>query len=420
MEEKRRQRKDFWQNITITLLAVSAVALFLQTQLYQLGADKYGHLFAFSAVQADPADIRQTEGLTAPVRVAVSGPYGRYASVTMHTDEDAFSGMGRVLGEALDSAREMEECTEERFRTALIGTAVFYDFLNPLPLSILSDLTGMPATAQEKDARGLAVAMDEGGVALFLWDGAEGYSRCDTSVTPESLESQVNRFEMSSVRFAFEYAEAETIMPYTLFLQDAPTLPVLKESILNAEVEDLLEALQFNPRTNYRYRESENTEVVVEGSRTLRIHTDGSISYRGGEEEVLRIEAADTSPAALAVGCDRLLDSLMAVAGGSQATMYLESCHQDGDTVTLVYEYELGGIPICMYNGESAAVVTLSGATVEELELRFRQYSATETTSVLLPVRQAAAIARQHGKDELFLGYVGGSVGTLSAEWLAE
>lgn len=419
MEEKRRQRKDFRQNIVITLLTVSAVVLFLQTQLYHLGADRYRDIFSFSAAQTDTAGFGYAMGLVAPVRVAVSNPYGRYADVSVRTDDESFSALGRILREAVGSAREPEPCTEEQFREALAGTSVYYDFLNPLPLSILSGLTGAEETDESTVARSLAVAAGEDGVTLYLWNGAEDYLRCATAVAADSLESTVNRFEMGSARFAYESPGMEGISPYALFLQEKAKMPTLREAVLSVDVEDLLGALQFNPRTNYRYAESEGTEVVVEGGRTLRVHMDGSISYQSGGEEVLTVKAADTSLEALAEGTDQLLDGLLAAAGG-QANLYLESIAREEDTVTLVYGYEVGGVPIRLFNGSSAATIILSGTSVAEMDVRLRQYAVTDETSTLLPVRQAAAIARQHEKSELFIGYVGGGVGTLHAQWLVE
>ena len=38
MTDKHRRRRDFIQNIVITVLAVSAVLLFAQTQIYSLGS----------------------------------------------------------------------------------------------------------------------------------------------------------------------------------------------------------------------------------------------------------------------------------------------------------------------------------------------------------------------------------------------
>ena len=68
--------RDFVQNILITGLFVLAVILFVQTQLYNLGLDAAS--LAPSPVPADNGAAVQTPVLSAPVRVAVTGVYGRY------------------------------------------------------------------------------------------------------------------------------------------------------------------------------------------------------------------------------------------------------------------------------------------------------------------------------------------------------
>ncbi len=53
------------------------------------------------------------------------------------------------------------------------------------------------------------------------------------------------------------------------------------------------------------------------------------------------------------------------------------------------------------------------------LSLRFRQYTDAGETSLLLPLRQALAIAVQREGGELSIGYVDNGV-TASAKWLAD
>ena len=67
----------------------------------------------------------------------------------------------------------------------------------------------------------------------------------------------------------------------------------------------------------------------------------------------------------------------------------------------------------------SAAEVTLSGSVVSGLTFRFRQYADTGETSLLLPLRQALAIAARQEGAELSIGYVD-SGGAASAKWLAD
>ena len=73
------------QNIAITLLSVSAVLLFIQTQSYMLSTDDgfVGNLFQSGAPGADTSSQPAAAALSAPVRAAVSGTYGRYGDISL-------------------------------------------------------------------------------------------------------------------------------------------------------------------------------------------------------------------------------------------------------------------------------------------------------------------------------------------------
>jgi len=424
MEQRQRGRRDFLQNVMIVLLSLSALFLFTQTQIYNLEDEVYSGFFSASGTPtAEP--VEEEAEFSVPVRIAISGPYGRYGSVTMETGRETFAPLGRLMGEVIGSAKTYTVCDEQAFLDALKSTSAYYDFLNPLPLSVLAGLVG-GTTADDTAARLLTVAVDSKGVGLYLWDGAEEYRRYSTAVTPEALETVIGQYELGNVCFAFEGIDQETklegIAPYALFLQEEPTLTVLTEEIPAVGAESLLAALQFNPNTKSRYTESSGTEVIVENGRTLRLRTGGRISYHSGGDPTLSISAADdTLPlSGIAAEGSALMHRLLAAAGGGQGMLYLQQIRQSGSTVTLTYGYEVNGVPVRFVDGGNAGSITLSGTTVSALELRLRRYTATEEKTVLLPLRQAAAIAKRHEDAELLIGYVSSGNGQVDARWLVE
>ena len=132
MDEQRRGRRNLAQNLLITLLTLTAAALFTQTQLYSMGVDRGASALGGAAQTAGAAEPGE---LAAPVRVAVTGSYGRYGSAAMTTGDREFADpLGRCLAEALGSARDYAECTEAEFLAALEAPSIYYDFLSPLPL----------------------------------------------------------------------------------------------------------------------------------------------------------------------------------------------------------------------------------------------------------------------------------------------
>ena len=133
MEEQRRNRRNLVQNIIITLLSILALSLFAQSQLYNLDlAEGYNDNGSSQAVRALPA----SDHLIAPLRVAVTGDYGRYGNIALTTGDNGFiDPLGRCLLEALGSARDYTSCAAGDFFQALGAPSLYYDFLEPLPLS---------------------------------------------------------------------------------------------------------------------------------------------------------------------------------------------------------------------------------------------------------------------------------------------
>ena len=115
MDEKRRKRRDVVQNFTITLLALSAVVLFFQTQIQNLGKEYSLPFLDGSGTQLDSTLKEPSVGISAPVRIAVTGSYGRYASVTMTTSDEAFDAVGLLLNEMLGSAENRTSCSQKAF-----------------------------------------------------------------------------------------------------------------------------------------------------------------------------------------------------------------------------------------------------------------------------------------------------------------
>lgn len=424
MSERGRKRRDFFQNITIAVLSVTAVLLFAQTQIYSLGVS--GGLRSFltgSELPAASTDFgRPLAALTSPVRVAATSSLGRYGSVTLTTDDDAFEPLRGLLEQALNSAQEYASSDGGAFSQALSRTSIYYDFLSPLPLSVVGEL--VRADVEEPlSVRRLVLAEEDGAVALYLWDGGGIYRRCGTSLSPDVLEETISQYELGNAFFAFESEDpnAQAVDPYSLFLEEEPSLPVLSASTPSGTADQLLLALDFNPNTQFRYGDASGAEVVREGGRTLRIHPDGTLSYQGGSSRALAVPAEGDQPTLLeaATAAGELLRQLLASAS-SDASLYLTGLEDgDGGEITLFFDYQVGGIPVCFTDGASAAEVTVSDGVVSAMTFRIRQYTAGSSGSLLLPLRQALAIAVRQEGAELLIGYADSGAGAVSAGWLA-
>lgn len=422
MEEQRRSRRNLIQNLLITLLSLSAVVLFAQTQFYSLDLANGRPQAAGPAQAAAPA-----EELTAPVRTAVTGDYGRCGGMTLTTGDAAFADpLGRRLLEALGSARDYAPCARADFLRALRRPSLYYDFLEPLPLSVLAGLLGggeEVSPREDLSARRLLIVPRDGGSDLYLWDGEESCFRASTAVSSDSLEQVIDRYELGDASFAMEGSGLErSLDPCSLLPAQPPELPAFTlGDPLAGGTDWLLSALGFNPRSRTRHTESNGTELIMDGDRTLRIRPDNTVHYQSGNEPSLRVKAAGETPSAreAALGAGSLLRGLLAPVSG-EIQPWLQSLRRSGDVTVLRFGYQAGGVPIRFQDGGFAAEVTLTGSAVTALTLRFRQYTAAEgEASLLLPLPQALAVAAGDPGKELSIGYVERN-GECRAQWISD
>ena len=420
MGEQRQDRRNLVQNILITLLALSAAVLFTQTQLYNL------NLTTSEAPSGPAQSAAPAAELAAPVRTAVTGDYGRCGGLTCTTGDPVFADpLGRRLLEALGSARDYAPCSRGDFLRALRGPSLYYDFLEPLPLSVLAGLLGGGEDVSPREdlsARRLLIVPQEGGAVLYLWDGGENCFRASTAVSSDSLEQVISRYELGDASFAMDGGGLERELdPCSLLPAQPPELPSFTlGDPLAGGTDWFLSALGFNPRSRTRHTESSGTELIIDGDRTLRIRPDNTIHYQSGNEPILRVKAAGDLPTAreAALGAGSLLGSLLAPVSG-ELQPWLQSLRRSGDVTALRFGYQLKGVPVRFQDGGFAAEITLTGSAVTALSLRFRQYNAAEEPSLLLPLPQALAVAAASPGKELSIGYVERG-GECRAYWLSD
>ncbi|WP_300751687.1 hypothetical protein [uncultured Oscillibacter sp.] len=420
MGEQRQDRRNLVQNLLITLLALSAAVLFTQTQLYNL------NLTTSEAPPGPAQSAAPAAELAAPVRTAVTGDYGRCGGLTCTTGDPVFADpLGRRLLEALGSARDYAPCSRGDFLRALRGPSLYYDFLEPLPLSVLAGLLGGGEDVSPREdlsARRLLIVPQEGGAVLYLWDGGENCFRASTAVSADSLEQVISRYELGDASFAMDGGGLERELdPCSLLPAQPPELPSFTlGDPLAGGTDWLLSALGFNPRSRTRHTESSGTELIIDGDRTLRIRPDNTIHYQSGNEPILRVKAAGDLPTAreAALGAGSLLSSLLAPVSG-ELQPWLQSLRRSGDVTALRFGYQLKGVPVRFQDGGFAAEITLTGSAVTALSLRFRQYNAAEEPSLLLPLPQALAVAAASPGKELSIGYVERG-GECRAYWLSD
>lgn len=422
MKKARWSRKSIIQNLTILILSVSAVLLMIETGLSSQETSSSYLSTLFSQGVPSSGNNGSAPKPSAPVQVAVTGTYGRYADLTLTTADDAFSSLGSLLCEALGSADNASTCSEEAFRASLGGTSVYYDFGTALPLSVLANLMGSSEIKDEQTVRRLLLAASNSTVFLYLSNGSE-YSCCQTRIPLETLSQLVGHYQLGNASFAFDLKDSAELAPYSLFLTgEQASYPILSASSVSNDSDALLKSFGMNPHTNSRYTESSGTEVIREGERTLRLQSNGSVFFQDNEKPTaLQITSKGDTPTAVeaASGAYRLLSSLLD-SSGSDASLCLRSAVLTGTVWSLQFDYQAGGVLIRQSDGLPSAEIVLNGTAVTSCSLRLRQYKLTEKDSLLLPLTQALAVAKSHAGTTLEIDYLDSGTGSVSATWLAD
>ena len=397
---QRRFPIDLLQNLLIVLLSLSAAALLLLT---------LRHSAASEAVAAPARSVQSEASPTPlPLNIVLSTPLGRGA---YSCTDDAHAEVLSLMGEALGAAEAAAPETESDFLAALSGDSILFDFLSPLPLSLLSDRLGEELD-DETQVRALLLASDGSLLTLHLAT-AEGCLRRPTALTSAALETLLRSYSLGNVWLGIDTGRA--IAPLSILPTSLSELPALSAATVLPPAESALLLLEFNSWTNARYTDERGNLTVFEEDRTLRLLADGTVQYlslSGGYPL--------SDPVSVPEIGSRLSALLNRLIPESETMLSMSACSRGEDgTLTLLFDYRYGGLPIRFSDGAHAAVAQVKDGQLISLTLRCRSYHSAEEER-LLPTRTAAAIAEGRERNELKLLYTDSGSERLSPLWVSE
>lgn len=419
MKKWRTGLKNAFQNLLIVLLSISAVLLFLDvSNVFSDSKSSFSSLLSGNDPTVEASTLTKLADISAPVSVAVAGAYGRYGNLALTTTDEDFSSLGTLLRETLGSSNTFVACSKSQFRTALLSSGIYYDFRTALPLSVLGGLVGASIKNTALSARRVVLCSAQNSVLLYITDDNSFY--CCTTQTPKTdLSKAINCYQLGNASFAFELSSAMNLAPYSLFLTgEQSTFSTLTASNPLSDTAPLLKAMGFNPHTKNRYTDSSGTLVVVDGNRTLRIQTNGLVTYQDEDSSALQVSASAKGTLAdkdAVIGCYQLL-----VAGNSNsgnASLFLKSIQPGKDGQTLEFDYQISGTQIRRSNGMPAVQIVLRENAVSSLRFYVRRYLPSEKDSLVLPLRQALALAEKHAGKELEICYTDNGASSVTAGW---
>ena len=407
------------QNAAIAVLTVTAVLLLIQTPLVGDLAGKTPYELAQDWLAGDTStDTTVTTDLTElalPVRVVFTNEYARYGLSAITTLDTDFELAGTFFGEALGSATTYEACSGEKLLTALHASSIYLDLEAPTPLEVLSRILGVndaPESSLLRVTR-LVLCPAENGATLYLQDANQGFFVSRTAISSATLREALASLDGNGTDFAFSLSgEFSQLSPYTLIFSEPPQRYTLSASNALTDQATFLRLAEFNPHTESGYTDSSGSTIIKEVYGTLRLEPDGSVFYQGADEgeagSIYYVSAASTGKPTMleaVAGAQRLAFTLLRDVSGD-AELYLSEIDSSNKRFTVSFDYAVGGTPLRFSDGSHAATVTIEDQTITEFSLHCRSYTLSDSPALLLPIRQAAAIAdSQYLSAELHVCY---------------
>lgn len=417
MDKKKRIRRDRLQNFLILALSLSAVYLFILTGSLKMNLPH----FSLSSPPADEplSSVSLLQELDWPTTLVIhdGGNSRRYRQLS--TAESDFTSVEGLLEDLFRDGFSSFSIPYAEFQSALSLPGIYASFPSSVPLCILSERLGLPSTDETKLQRLLLVAKGED--VLFYHSDGERYFLSHTSLKASELLATADVIGGSSCSFAFEQ-QGSTLHPLTVLPDDLPDYPQLSP-LISAELSDpdrLLPFFGFNAHTTNRYVDSSGTEVIVESPRRLSISPVGRITYLGSTSYAPTgfslSEQSDPSLSELVNGAYGLLIQLSA---DSSLRFYLSDAEFDHSTgvCTLRFCRTVNGLPLLSGDGKPAAEFRIKDGIVVNLSFLQRSYVPSDIPSLLLPLRQANAVAARYEGMEMALSYVDSGNST-TASWL--
>lgn len=394
MRGKRHRLWEGVKSLLILLLSCSAVYLAGRTLFPQESGGLLSRLPQSSAVPTQATQSALLSQVLRPATLAVTWDEGRYGLLHHQEDQEVYTQLTTLLAEALNGASAPSPTDRPAWNRALSQPGFFCEYLGPIPLDALARWLSGQDNASLAGVQALRLCVNA--QTLFFTDGADHYYTAPLSADlSAALEELTGELSPNGARFAGSVSGFRLLHPDSLILSLTPELPELAVSapvVLSdlsepsPELVQMLQALSFHPQTNPLYAVS-GGYAITDGSETLRIASNGQMTYRRSQDTDPRFPVGDSYLDATRTLAEESLGSLC-----GSARLYLHSVSSASRVTTVTYGYAYRGAAIRVDGSDWCAQFTIEDGAVSAFTLRPRRYTALqEDRAVLLPQEQATA-----------------------------
>ena len=427
---KRRRAIELAKDVVIVLLTCSALWLVTRSQIMSSSS-------GLLQEETPAGGTHETQGGTRadarPLRIVASLPgETRTGRCVLQYDQAAVDGLFQqvvgLLVETLSSAGAPEEVTRSQWEQALTTPpSLCLDFQGELPLTVLSGWLAGEEMDNTATVRRLVLTVWDESVALYYQDRNDGsYYRCLSEVANgQHLTEALASLQDNGAYYAFESGQYDWLDPDTLLTDSVPTPDVYQvKNPLSGDqsaLEQIMTALELPVNSSSFYSVGDERVARI-GGDNLRLSGNGVVEYHAEEGSSLFTAAAQPEDATLfqvVEACRKLAAATVGSSAG-QARLYFSGVRESEEGLEVSFNYCLNGIPVRLEDG-AAAWFQVENGRITRFVLRYRSYTDSGETSVVLPIPQAAAAMEAMGLEgeELLLVYSDNGGETVSASWAA-
>lgn len=427
---KRRRAIELAKDVLIVLLTCSALWLVTRSQIMS-------SINGLLQEETPAGGTHETQGGTRadarPLRIVASLPgETRTGRCALQYDQVAVDGLFQqvvgLLVETLSSAGAPEEVSRSQWEQALTTPpSLCLDFQGEIPLTVLSGWLAGEEMDNTATVRRLVLTVWEKSVALYYQDRNDGsYYRCLSEVANgQHLTEALVSLQDNGAYYAFESGQYDWLDPDTLLTDSVPTPDVYQvKNPLSGDqsaLEQIMTALDLPVNSSSFYSVGDERVARI-GGDNLRLSGNGVVEYHAEEGSSLFTAAAQPEDATLfqVVEACRKLAAATVGSNAGQARLYFSGVRESEEGLEVSFNYCLNGIPVRLEDG-AAAWFQVENGRITRFVLRYRSYTDSGETSVVLPIPQAAAAMEAMGLEgeELLLVYSDNGGETVSASWAA-
>lgn len=405
---------DKLKNLLLAVLLAVMIVLLVLTFLVSVRGSAAGQQLLQPAEEPNGAvDQTPARVMAQPEVLTVIGQEGLYLTWDALEYEQLYLQTEPLFQEAVGSAGQLRQLTEEEYLTALNTYGVLLQYHDAQPLWLLRAWGGSGGLQGSADIGAAAMVASGEQVALLLTDREGRRWMAETAASLSELESLCAGDRGVNARFA---GDSDTVVADTVLTTVVGSYPTLTsqppEQVTRGELSKSLQSLfGMNAYLTKVYQNTDGSLVYVEGHSTIRLARNGDLTYAGGTGIGLELTAAGEERQAEL--CWKVYDILYRLweQTGASGAVSLEEARLNGDSGTLRFGLRMGAL--FPQRGEGSwATVTVENGAITGLTAALRLLE--EGTRVqLLPLYQAEALLPR-GRAALRVRLLEGEDGVLT------